>query len=128
LAALLLATLLVLAWYALRRYRANAYRRRALARLDQLAARYAQQPDPQQFLAETNALLKSVALLAYPRRAVAASSGDDWLAFLNSSLAQSEQFPGGFVSGAYQLNRTDIDTGQVLRAASSWIKRHEAAR
>ena len=128
LAALLLAALLVLAWYALRRYRANAYRRRALARLRQLAALYEQQPDPLPFLAETNALLKSVALLAYPRREVAASSGADWLAFLNSGLAPPEQFPDAFLHGAYQPGCTDIDTDQVLRAASSWIRRHEATR
>lgn len=128
LAALLMAALLVLAWYALRRYRANAYRRRALARLEQLAALHQQQHDPQQLLAETNALLKSVALLAYPRREVAASSGAAWLAFLNSGVAPSEQFPDVFVSGAYQPNCTDIDTDQVLRAASNWIQRHEAAQ
>ena len=128
LAGLVLAALLALAWYALRRYRANAYRRQALARLAELAAGYQQQADPQRFLADTNALLKSVALLDHPRREVAACSGADWLAFLNSSLRQEEQFPEGFVSGAYTRHCPDIDTDQILRAASSWIRRHEAAR
>ena len=79
-------------------------------------------------VADTNALLKSTALVAYPRREVAASSGPEWLAFLNSSLGQEDQFPEGFVSGAYHKHCPDIDTDQVLRAASSWIRRHEAAR
>ena len=128
LAGLVLAALLVLGWYALRRYRANAYRRRALARLTELAAGAQQQADPQLLLADINALLKSIALVAYPRREVAASSGPEWLAFLNSSLRQEEQFPEGFVTGAYHKHCPDIDTGQVLRAASSWIRRHEAAQ
>ncbi len=128
LAGLVLVALLALAWFALRRYRANAYRRQALARLRELATGYQQQADPQRFIAETNALLKSIALVAYPRREVAASSGARWLAFLNSSLGQEEQFPEGFVSGAYHRQCPDIDTDQVLRAAASWIRRHEAAR
>lgn len=128
LAGLAIAALLLLAWYALRRYRASAYRRRALARLAELAAEYRQQADAQRLLADTNALLKSTALVAYPRREVAASSGPEWLAFLNSSLGQEDQFPEEFVSGAYHKRCPDIDTDQVLRAASSWIRRHEAAR
>ena len=128
LAGLVLVALLALAWFALRRYRANAYRRQALARLSELATGYQQQADRQRFIAETNALLKSVALVAYPRREVAASSGARWLAFLNSSLGQEEQFPEGFVSGAYHRQCPDIDTDQVLRAAASWIRRHKAAR
>ncbi|MEE4143383.1 MAG: DUF4381 domain-containing protein [Halieaceae bacterium] len=128
LAGLVLGALLVLAWFALRRRRANAYRRRALTRLDELAARQRQQADPARFLADTNALLKSTALVAYPRREVAASSGAQWLAFLNRSLGQEEQFPEAFVSGAYHRHCPDIDTDQILRAAASWIRRHEAAR
>ena len=128
LAGLAIAALLLLAWYALRRYRASAYRRRALARLAGLAAEYRQQADAQRLLADTNALLKSTALVAYPRREVAACSGPEWLAFLNSSLGQEDQFPGEFVSGAYRKRCPDIDADQILRAASSWIRRHEAAR
>jgi hypothetical protein len=128
LAGLVLTALLLLAWYALRRYRANAYRRRALSRLAELAAEYQQRADPQRFLADTNALLKSTALVAYPRREVAPSSGPEWLAFLNRSLRQEDQFPEDFVSGAYHRHCPDIDTNQVVRAASSWIKRHEAAQ
>lgn len=128
LAALLLAALLVLAWYLLRRHRNNAYRRQALAQLEQLAVQYQQQPDALRFLADINALLKSVALVAYPRRAVAASSGADWLAFLNSSLGPDDQFPAEFVTGAYHRCSPEIDANQLRRCAAAWIKRHEVAR
>ena len=128
LAALALALVIWLVARAVRHYRANAYRRQALSRLTELAAGAQQQADPQLLLADINALLKSVALAAYPRREVAASSGPEWLAFLNSGLRQEEQFPEGFVSGAYHKHCPDIDMDRVLRAASSWIRRHEAAQ
>lgn len=128
LAVLLLVALLALGWYLIRRYRANAYRRRALAQLAQLGLQYQQHRDELQFLADTNALLKSVALVAYPRREVAASTGADWLAFLNTALKQDEQFPAGFVSGAYRRSGPGIDVGQMQRCAAAWIRRHEVAR
>ena len=57
----------------LRRRRARAYRRQALAQLDSLRTRYQQTQDANAYLAEANALLKSAALMAYPRRDIAAS-------------------------------------------------------
>lgn len=128
LAALLLVALATLAWYLLRRYRANAYRRQALAQLAQLEAQYRQRQDELQFLAATNALLKSVALVAYPRREVAASSGADWLAFLNSELRQDERFPEEFVTGAYRRSAPGVDVDRLRRSAAAWIRRHEVAR
>ncbi|MGL4564148.1 MAG: DUF4381 family protein, partial [Halioglobus sp.] len=61
LAVLLLVLLVALAWYLLRRYRARTYRRVALAQLARLHAAYRQNGDALQFIAQTNALLKSVA-------------------------------------------------------------------
>ncbi len=128
LAALLLVLLLALAWYLLRRYRARAYRRVALAQLARLQAAYRQHGDAQQFIAQTNALLKSVALVSYPRREVAASTGADWLAFLNAGLAPDARFPAGFANGAYLRRGPDIDIDQLQRSAASWIKRHRVTR
>ncbi|MBP6683644.1 MAG: DUF4381 domain-containing protein [Halioglobus sp.] len=128
LAVLLLVLLLALAWYLLRRYRARAYRRVALTQLARLQADYRQHGDALQFVAQTNALLKSVALVSYPRREVAASTGADWLAFLNAGLGQDARFPAGFASGAYLRQDPDIDIDQLQRSAASWIKRHRVAR
>ncbi|MDH4042324.1 MAG: DUF4381 domain-containing protein [Gammaproteobacteria bacterium] len=128
LAGLVLAALLVLGWYLVRRRRASAYRRRALAQLAELQMQYREHRDELQFIAATNALLKSVALVAYPRREVAASSGADWLAFLNSPLQQGEQFPAGFDGAAYRSAAPGIDIDQLQRSAAAWIRRHEVAR
>ena len=65
-------------WLFVKRYRANAYRREALSQLQRSYEAYRGGADKSAFLAQTNALLKAVALQAYPRRAVAASSGEAW--------------------------------------------------
>ena len=97
--------LLVLAWLLLRRYRANAYRRHALARLARLQAAYQEHADTSSFLAEINALLKGVALHAYPRRDIAATSGGPWLAFLEGTAGRDVSFPSGFaIIGALLIN------------------------
>jgi len=128
LALLLLVVVLALAWYLLRRYRTRAYRRQALAQLARLRLQYQQHGDELQFMAEANALLKSVALVAYPRREVAASTGTEWLAFLNSAAGQDAQFPAGFASGAYFRRSPGIDVDQLQRSAATWIRRHRVAR
>jgi hypothetical protein len=128
LAGLILLALLTLTFILVRRYPANAYRRQGLAQLQRLRSEFQREQDSQRYLAGANALLKSVALVAYPRRDVAACSGDQWLDFLNAGLEQNERFPEGFVTGAYQRATPRIDMEQVHRAAESWIRRHGVAR
>ena len=118
----------ILGWILLRRRRARAYRRQALTQLESLRTRYQRTQDANAYLAATNALLKSAALIAYPRRDVAASSGSRWLEFLNHGLAPADQFPEEFVSGAYRKSSLAIDVEQLHSTASKWIKRHEAKR
>lgn len=122
---LLTVAIVIVAWILLRRRRARAYRREALAQLDVLREQYRQNRDTNAYLAAANALLKSAALIAYPRRAVAASSGASWLAFLNQGLPPSDQFPEEFVSGVYRKNDTAIDVEQLHSTAANWIKRHK---
>jgi len=125
---LLTVSIAIVGWMLLRRRRARAYRRQALAQLDSLRTRYQQTQDANAYLAEANALLKSAALMAYPRRDIAASSGSRWLAFLNDGLATADQFPEEFVNGGYRKSSLAIDVEQLHSNASKWIKRHEAKR
>lgn len=127
LALLCLLTVLLLAWWLRKRHRESAYRRAALAELDNLKSQYLKTSDASGYLAQANALLKSAALIAYPRRQVAASSGAHWLNFLNAAATGDDAFPDVFVSGAYRPEPQDIDVEQIHRAASHWIKHHEAA-
>ena len=129
LGALVLLALSALVWFLVRRYRANAYRRQALAQLESLHRQFATSGDNGAFVVNTNALLKSVALRAYPRRQVAASSGAQWLAFLNNSCrGNAAAFDDRFVAALYREDQPDIDPEQLRRAAAQWIRRHEVAR
>ena len=109
-----------------RRYRRNRYRRRALRQLQTLHTDYLAKLDAGHYLGQINALLKSVALLAYPRPVVAAQHGANWRTFLNSSLPPDEQLPPAFDDAAYQKTCPEIDVAQVQRAAHHWIKHHRA--
>ncbi len=100
--ALVVVLLIVAAWWLLKRYRANAYRRRALARLQQIYAAYEQDGDGRRCLHEVNGLLKTVALAAWPQRAVAATSGTGWLAFLNETCPRAAGFPPQYADALYQ--------------------------
>lgn len=125
---LLAISIVIISWILLRRRKARAYRRQALAQLESLRNGYRETRDAKAYVAAANALLKSAALIAYPRRAVAASSGSRWLALLNEGLPPAEQFPEEFVHGAYRKNGVAIDVEQLHITAASWIRRHEAKR
>ncbi|HEY8568685.1 DUF4381 domain-containing protein [Microbulbifer sp.] len=117
LAALLLLLLVFFVWRQIQTYRANAYRRAALAELQQAAE------DPAQ-IAE---ILRRTALVAYPRTEVAALTGDHWLGFLN------QRYPGnGFsgdvgralLQGPYRKERP-AQSGALAQAARDWIRQHK---
>lgn len=122
---MLLLLLLGMALFLWRRYRRNAYRRQALRQLQAIQAQYRQDGDSSRCIAAVNALLKSVALVAYPRRDVAASSGREWLAFLNGALDPAEQLESGFVDVIYNPHSRGPDLEQVQHSARSWIRRHK---
>jgi hypothetical protein len=121
-----LVALTALGYLIRRRYKRNAYRRRALLQLQALETQYVAQPDAGHHLSQINALLKSVALLAYPRTSVAAHYGGNWRAFLNRSLPPDAHFPQAFDDAAYQKNCPAIDVAQVHKAAQHWIRHHKA--
>ncbi|WP_226667567.1 DUF4381 domain-containing protein [Microbulbifer aggregans] len=120
LGALLLLLLLFFIWRQLQIYRANAYRRAALAELQQTG------DDP----AQVAEILRRTALGAYPRTQVAALTGDEWLAFLN------QHYPGDAFAG--EVGRTLLQSPYartvptqsraLAEAARDWIRRHKVTR
>lgn len=124
---LLLASLLLVAMliYLVRKhFRKNAYRRRALRQLQSLHAQFLEKNDASLYLTQLNALLKSVALLAYCRSDVAARHGANWRVFLNRSLPPAQQLQPPFDNAVYQRTCPDVDVLQVHRAARHWILHH----
>jgi hypothetical protein len=131
LAALLLLSLGVSLYFLLKYHRANAYRRGALAQLQGLNSAYLSDRDPLAYLSNTNALLKSVALQAFPRQRVASCSGNVWSDFLNDTVvARSPEcrFEDSFADTAYEREVSNLNQKQVHNAAKHWIKRHRTGR
>ncbi|HEV7325171.1 MAG TPA: DUF4381 domain-containing protein [Bosea sp. (in: a-proteobacteria)] len=79
------AMLAVAGWRALRRYRADAYLRRATAEIDALTGDDARTPEA------ISAILKRAAIIAYGRREVAALTGPGWTAFITQTTLAGVQ-------------------------------------
>jgi hypothetical protein len=117
LGAALLAAAALLAFFAVRRYQRNAYRRAALSELAVIGT----VADP----AAVSAVLKRAALVAYPRREVARLTGPAWLAFLDRTATTSDFTSGpasGMASGA--LGSPVRDGDALLVATRRWVQRH----
>lgn len=129
---LLLAALLMVlaggAYLLWRRYRRNAYRRQALLQLKTIHQRYLEQQDEPACISAVNALLKSVAIKAYPRRDVAAISGEAWLDFLNAGLNKGQQFETAFGHEAYRPETGKVDLQALHHCAALWIRQHQGVR
>ena len=114
-----------------RRYRADRFRRMALAELSRIESNAQSSRDPWGALAEVAELLKRVALATFPREVVAELSGDAWWSFLGEvgdagtftpearHLVESALFAR--VEGRKPSSR-EVD--EVLVAARSWIRSH----
>ena len=113
--------------FLLRWYRGNTYRRVALRQLQSLESEYQETRDDRQHIARINALLKSVALRAFPREQVAPQHGDAWLNFLNRSAAPGLAFDSEFVQSMYQRSCPEADIAALHQAARHWIKTHREA-
>ncbi len=128
--ALLGAALLArIAWRAYKSWKANAYRRAALAELNDLECGDAR--GGSESLIRLPSLLKRVALAAYPRADVARLSGEAWLGFLDGTLGGTEftRGPGRVLPDlAYDPTAASRMTGDDAHAliwlARRWIRRH----
>ena len=113
-AALLLIALVYAGYLLAAKYRANAYRRAALADIDKAG------DDP----AAVALVLRRTALAAYPRDAVASLSGVAWLGFLDrhyGGKAFSEGVGAVLADGPYR----DLSPVPGLSGvAREWIRKH----
>lgn len=122
--ALLLCALLLLAWWAFKRYQARTYRRQGLEQLELLQQTYQQDKNLHAYVEGINSILKSAALRAYPAREIAGVSGKPWLAFLNAQMPSQLNFEEGFAHAAYSPGEPAVNASQLHQCASTWIKRH----
>lgn len=111
LAACALGYLALLAW---RRFRDNAPRRKALARLRYLKAEYSWTGDAVELAARLSELLRRAMLAYAPRDEVAGLTGPSWLAWLDRGLPEKafSEGPGRSLESLPYRQR-DADTGNV---------------
>lgn len=125
LAVVLLAALIALGVLALRAWRRRAHLREARRELAALRARFAD--DPAALTAATNALLKRVALVRYPRRETAALCGSRWFAFLNAT-APEQPFAAVADSLPYQPAPAAGEAEAFCAAAERWLRTQRGGR
>lgn len=113
LALMLALAILWLLWRGVRQWRANAYRRAALAELASAG------DDP----AAVAAILRRTALAAWPRTRVASLRGGEWLRFLDSTGGDGfTDGPGAVLARAPY--RTAGPTPGLGALAARWVRRH----
>lgn len=125
--ALVIVALAVLCWLGLRHHRRNAYRRLGLAELEHIRRCWQIDGDHLHCLTQANALLKAVALRAYPHRDIAGVSGREWQAFLDEAMAGNSQFELRLLQAQYFSEVGDEGLDGHLAHCASWIKRHRVA-
>ena len=103
-------------WLRERRLR-TAYRRIALAALDELRSRDAGRD-------ELNWLLKAAALRAYPHEQVSRLHGAAWQQFLVSSCPKVASDAFAELDTLYQREPAPA-SGLLFEAAENWIRQHE---
>ncbi|TCU08396.1 DUF4381 domain-containing protein [Rhizobium sullae] len=112
-------------------YRANAYRREALALLVAVEERLRRPETRQDGIRELGEVLKRAALAAWPRADVASLSGGSWVSFLDAHdddkaghalerLLDDLEYHGAQVVSDLPSNLC----GDLVAAARDWIERH----
>ena len=117
--ALSLALLIGLSLRLRKRRLKTAYRRIALAALDELRSREARQD-------ELNWLLKAAALRAYPHERIAGLHGAQWQQFLASSCPKVASGAFAELDNLYQREPSPVSS-QLFDTAEHWIRQHEVA-
>ncbi len=120
----------LLAWagfIALRRYRLRRRRQRVLAVLARLEAGLAGERTPEN-LAQLSLLLRRLALMRFPRRRVAALTGNAWLRFLDESGGNGRfsQGPGQVLAtGPYRRSLPpDLDAAGLASLVRAWVEKN----
>jgi hypothetical protein len=130
LTAVLLATLVVLAVWGYRRYRAYRQKVQIMAELEQLTSRYKKENNAV-FATEISTLLRRVALRRYARTRVAPLTGAAWLRFLDDTGGEGEFEKGvGRILevGPYQPDTAEVPAEELLALARQWVSKNlEAA-
>lgn len=119
------------AWRAVQRWRADAYRREALAELAALRARWDEPAEREGAVAALAPLLKRTALSMAPRERVAWLSGEEWRRFLDEQGPEPLFLAGPgrhLEEAAYGVpgsaQSSDEDELALFGAVEAWVRGH----
>lgn len=124
LGAALLALLAGLVLWLVRRHRAGAYRRQALAELAGAFQKWQLDGDASAHLQSVNAVLKRVALHSHQRATVARLSGSAWSEFLDAGSAGAGFSAIGFSDAHYGREAPACDIPRLHELSREWVKQH----
>jgi len=109
---------------------ARAYQREAVSELSIYWQRYLDEQDISKYLQNLASLMKRTALSAYPNSNAASASGDTWLAFLDSTLPETDsenkfqsEIGQLLITGPYRKH-TDINPTELHALAEHWLRSH----
>lgn len=117
-------------WRWLRHRAQNRYRRDALAELAELEAEIGQPDGRQRALASLPELLKRTALAVWPREAVAALNGQEWVDFLKMHAGRAKMDDKAYLFFSETVYRLPIAASddaaarRTIAAARQWIEGH----
>ncbi len=108
--------------------RPPAWKREALARLQEAEEKYATHGDAARLLADVSILLRACALLLKDRGQVAGLTGEAWLECLRELGRGVSPAPEeALINGPYR-EHTELDVGAFSRSVAAWIKRARRTR
>lgn len=131
--ALVVVIILILAalvWWRVRRRRRRAAAYQATRELTRLHAAWAEGGDAATFVRDLSKLLRRFALAAYPRREVAALTGEDWLRFLDrhGGDGQFHDGPGRVLAEAPYRRAAALDPAPLAALVAEWIRCNREVR
>lgn len=125
--------LAVLTWAGIKswkHYRIHRQRQRILSALEQLESTSGEGETPA-FLAQISMLLRRLALMRFPRKDIAALTGDAWLDFLDSSGGNGQFRQGAgrvLADGPYVRDlQASVDSRALGSLIRTWIKKNSGA-
>ena len=124
LAALVLLSIIVFAWWLFRRQRADRLVLLADLELDRIRRHQYSDQAPLQFAAALSRWLKRVALEAFPGQGLQAMHGDRWLQFLDQSLGEARfsQGCGRIFGEAMYQPQPEFDAEEVFALCKQWLQ------
>jgi hypothetical protein len=113
-------------WWGLRRRRCHAAARQAVRELQILRTALAARRDHAEFVRGLSRLLRRYVLAAFPRHRVAALTGDDWLAFLDTHGGDGRfrDGPGRQLVEAPYRPAAEVAAEDLAALVADWIRRN----